>query len=453
MPKMFQPSFAQTTRDQNGMPLQVNPAETKLGKLVHILAAAGQGALAGWGTGNPGAGAAAAREIPFQEAEQRQQLAQQQAQLALTRAQSTMVQTPLGPMTPAMAKAVYPALIGQQGKVQVQSMKGQSAENVEQTRAQSAQAVAGTNKRFQVVPNVGLFDTQNPSGRTEMVPGTEQGIIITPEIAKDHDLPPEFVGKPLSLQNLAAVQRSEMVNTVPVEGAAGPALVNRKTKQVTPLGLGNPGVAVANARPVQVAADPNNPGNVTYAPAGQAMATGAMAPRAAPVQGAVAVTKSAIAGPIGAQIGAFNTALRHADLLQSAAAALGNGDQQTLNKMRNSFKTEFGAAGPITAQTIANAYSREVTKMLSSNHFTDAELASAGGTTDVNRMSPAQMVGVMGAYRALATSKMQVLQQQVQQGQKGQANFPQAVPTHEVYAPDGRTLIGHVVNNKFVPIQ
>jgi len=94
MPKMFQPSFAQTTRDQNGMPLQVNPAETKLGKLVHILAAAGQGALAGWGTGNPGAGAAAAREIPFQEAEQRQQLAQQQAQLALTRAQSTMVQTP-----------------------------------------------------------------------------------------------------------------------------------------------------------------------------------------------------------------------------------------------------------------------------------------------------------------------------------------------------------------------
>jgi hypothetical protein len=74
MPRMFQPSFAQTTRDQNGMPLQVNPAETKLGKLVHILAAAGQGALAGWGQGNPGAGAAMAREVPFQQAQQRQAL-------------------------------------------------------------------------------------------------------------------------------------------------------------------------------------------------------------------------------------------------------------------------------------------------------------------------------------------------------------------------------------------
>ncbi len=419
-PKMVQPSFAQTTTDANGMQLPVNPAQTKLGKLVSILAAAGKGALAGWGTGNPGAGAAAAREIPFQTAEQHQQLAQQQAQLAVTRAQTSMVPTPYGPMPMGMARVIFPSYIKAGATTGAAQIGANSREAVANTAAQSRENVAGIAKRFQVVPNVGLFDTQS----RELVPQTAAGIIITPEIAADHDLPKEFIGKPLSLQNLAAVQRSEMVNTVPVEGAAGPALVNRKTKQVTQLGLGNPGVAVAQARPVQVAADSNNPGNITYQPAGQAMAAGAATPRSAPTQAAVAVTKSAAAGPIGAQIGAFNTALRHADLLQSAAAALQNGDQQTLNKLRNGFKTEFGAAGPITAQTIANAYSREVTKMLSSNHLTDAEIGSAGATTDVSRMSPAQMVGVMGAYRALATSKMQVLQQQVQQGQKGKANFP-----------------------------
>jgi hypothetical protein len=74
LPKFFKPSFSQTMQTPQGLPAQVSPAETKLGKLVHIVAMAGQGALAGWGTGNPAAGADRAREIPIQNAEQRQQL-------------------------------------------------------------------------------------------------------------------------------------------------------------------------------------------------------------------------------------------------------------------------------------------------------------------------------------------------------------------------------------------
>ena len=74
MPKMFKPSFAQTTTTSQGLPAPLSPAQTKLGKLVAILGAAAQGGIAGLGTGNPGAGAAAAREIPFQQAQQRQQL-------------------------------------------------------------------------------------------------------------------------------------------------------------------------------------------------------------------------------------------------------------------------------------------------------------------------------------------------------------------------------------------
>jgi hypothetical protein len=73
-PRFVQPSFSSTTTDANGLQVPVNPAQTKLGKLVSILSAAARGAAAGWGTGNAAAGADRAREIPLQLAAQRQQL-------------------------------------------------------------------------------------------------------------------------------------------------------------------------------------------------------------------------------------------------------------------------------------------------------------------------------------------------------------------------------------------
>ena len=128
-------------------------------------------------------------------------------------------------------------------------------------------------------------------------------------------------------------------------------------------------------------------------------------------------------------------------MLRSAVAALGNKDQTTLNALKNRFKTEFGAAGPINAQAIADAYQREVVGMLSKGHMTDAEISSVGKTLDVGRQSPQQTLGVIDAYRALAQSKMNVRQQGVKQGLKGQANFPAQQPsgaTHIVPGPDGK---------------
>jgi hypothetical protein len=426
LPRFFKPSFSQVAGPgPTGAPQQVNPAETKLGKLVHVLGAAAQGALAGYGQLNPAAGAQAARDIPFQAVERQQQLRLQQAQTALTQSQSQMVQTPYGPMPAGMAKLIFPAMV-----------RAGATTGAAQIKAQSAENVAQTNKRFQVVPNIGLFDTQT----RQLVPNTEQGITITPEIAKDHELPEEFIGKPLTLETLGVLTRGQALENAPVMGAAGPALVNKRTKEITPLGLGSPGVAAAQARPVPVAADPTNPGAITYQSAGQAIGAGSASPQSAPTQAAKAVLKSAVAGPIGNEINANSTAILHADLLLSAANALNNGDQTTLNSLKNRFKNEFGAAGPITAQTVTNAYSREITKMLSSGHMTDAEIASAGGTLDVKRMSPQQMAGVLGAYRALAASKIQMRQQQVERGQQGQPNFPQTGKPNGVPVPTTHTF-------------
>ncbi len=104
--------------------------------------------------------------------------------------------------------------------------------------------------------------------------------------------------------------------------------------------------------------------------------------------------------------------------------ALNNGDQNTLNSLQNRFTNEFGGAGPVTARAISDAYTREVTKMLSSGHLTDSEISTVSKTLDVNRQSQQQSLGVIGAYKALASSKMQQRRDQVEQGMMGKPNFP-----------------------------
>lgn len=125
-----------------------------------------------------------------------------------------------------------------------------------------------------------------------------------------------------------------------------------------------------------------------------------------------AVAKSEVPTAIGNQKVAFNTAIAHADLLQQAAAALKNGDSQTLNGLKNRFKNEFGESGPITAQAIADAYTREVTSVISKGHMTDSEIGTVGKTIDTNRQNIGQIGSVIGAYKALAQSKMDQLQKQ-----------------------------------------
>jgi hypothetical protein len=429
-PQVIKPSPQQAAQ-MGATPGGVNalsPALTKGGKLATLLMSGLQGALAGRAkseetvaatggrrSGGAGMGFEAGYTLPWQRA-------QELAQTQVAQQQAAPVPTPYGALPGWLAKTAYPSIIRGESAQQVQGMKGLSAQQIQAMKGQTAEDVAAKQTRFKAVPNVGLYDTETHT----VVPGTQQGITVTPEIVQDYNLPPEFLGKPMTLAGLSSLEGAQARQTVPVQGAAGPALVNKKTGKTQSLGLGSPGVAAAQAKPLQVAANPENPGDITYAPAGQAMSQGLAAPGSAATQTAKATARAiAPGGKVGEEVNAFSTAIQHADLLRSAVSALNNGDEQTLNSLKNRFKTEFGVAGPITAQAIADAYQREVVGMLSKGHMTDSEVGSVGKTLSVGRQSPEQTLGVIDAYRALAQSKMNVRQQGVQQGMRGKANFPQ----------------------------
>src|SRR5690348_14996477 len=257
----------------------MSPGLTKAGKLAVLMTSGIQGALAGHAaneqatvqsggrrSGGAGMGFEAGYRLPWQRAEMGQQLQQEQAKTQLLQAQSQMVPTPYGQMPAGLAKLMFPAMIRAQGAENVAQTAAGSRENVAQTAAGAKVQAEQIGQRYKAVPGVGLFDTQT---RTVM-PGSQQGILVTPEIQKDYDLPPEFLGKPMKLTDLSSLERAQNQQNVVTQGTAGPALVNKRTAQTTPLNLGSPSMSGI----VPVAADPDNPGNITYAPKTQAVNQG-----------------------------------------------------------------------------------------------------------------------------------------------------------------------------------
>jgi hypothetical protein len=392
MPSMFKPSFGSVAGPgPNGLPQQINPAETKLGKLAHVLTSAASGVMASYGQMTPAGGAQAAREVPFQRAEQAAQLKQQQAQTALTQSQSQMVMTPYGAMPPGIAKIIFGNTINAGAKLGAAQIGATAKENV-----------AGVNNRFKIVPNVGMFDTQSPDGQLEMVPQTQQGIVITPEIAKDHNLPDEFVGKPMSLQNLSAIQSSgpkvssetsssttdlmgnsvtknQRVSAPVVGGTATPAPANsavstllpaKPVAQPTPAVPHSSGAPASNNPAAQLPPDVEQritsskltPQEQQYV-RGLLSYQGQMPSPRARNYAATLATLTALdpnfnagnydairktlmdytpGGTVGRQVLAFNTAMRHMGNLYDAAQALNNGNIQGANKFAKALGIQFG---------------------------------------------------------------------------------------------------------------
>lgn len=393
------------------------PGQNKGEKLLSILSSGLQGALAGRAAqenliaesggrraGGVGTGFEAGYMLPWQRAEAAQKYQLGQAAL-------TPVETPYGTM-PAeyAAKTVLPAFIRAGATEQAANTRAGAQTQAAQIGAGAKVQAAQIGSRFKVIPNVGLFDTQAAGGNGALLPGTSQSITITPAIAADYQLPQQYIGKPMTLQNLASIQRSSMFQNTPEMTASGPILINRRTAKATPV-TGPNGQRYAPqslATPIQVA-DPNNPGQTIMVPRGQA--AGMSGSQSASVQVPKAAMRSEVPTQIGNLTVAFNTAIQHADLLQQALGALDNGDVRVLNSLKNRLKTEFGSSDVTNFTAIANAYNREITSMLSKGHITDAEIASAGGTLPTNA-SPQQILGAIQSYRALAQSKMNMLNQQ-----------------------------------------
>lgn len=416
------PSFSDAARlgAPPGGANALSPGLNKAGKLATLLTSGLQGAMAGRAkseetvaatggrrSGGAGMGFEAGYQLPWQRAGMQQQYEQEQAKTRLLQQQGDVIQTPGGPMPLALAKVFYPAEIRARAAENVQGQKSKTAESIQGQKSETSVDVANINQGIGIPVDQ---STARLAGFPELA-GKSVGKGTWGNINK------ALSAKGYHTQDMGQNGTGENQGMWLMDKAG------ERISQVSPTSLTYQRSAnYAQLRPVQVA-DPNSPGNTKYEAAGTAIAQGAAGPQSASVQVPKAMAKSATSGPIGTQITAFNTALQHADLLQQALGALNNGDVRVLNSLKNKFKTEFGSADVTNLQAITNAYSREITKMLSAGHMTDAEIGSSGATMPTNA-SPQQMLGALQAYRTLATSKMQQLQGQVKAGMQGKPNFP-----------------------------
>ena len=164
--------------------------------------------------------------------------------------------------------------------------------------------------------------------------------------------------------------------------------------------------------------DPANPTQVIAVPYGEAAKRGLHLATGAQYLTMEAMLKASTSGPIANEVVAFSTALQHADLLAQAAVALNNRDNRAWNKVKNELSTQFGDEAPTNFQTIAGAYTREVTKALAAGHVTDTEI-SLNGATIPQEASDEQILGAVNAYKNLMKSKINIRMQQIQAGMSG----------------------------------
>lgn len=145
------------------------------------------------------------------------------------------------------------------------------------------------------------------------------------------------------------------------------------------------------------------------------------------------VLNSAVSGPIGQNLTAFNTAIEHAKQLSSATDALGNGNIVALNKIGNALGYQFGSDKTTNFNVVKNAVSGEISKVFKGGGATDAEIEAVQGPFSAAN-SPAQLKGAINQAISLMNSKRDALKQQVDQGRQAKPNFGQeqsnASPTH-----------------------
>lgn len=414
-PPQLQPSVPQQGSQQD-QPQQ--PQESKGHKLLQILGAGLQGALAGRAaseqavlqsggrrSGGAGLGFEAAYMLPWQRAQEmaKTQMAQQQVQ---------PVPTPYGQLPGWLARQAYPAIIrGDYGNLQAATRAGATLGAAE-TRAGATEQAAST--RANASENVARINQG-------------MGIPVDPTTAQLIGMP-EMAGQPAGRGTWTNINKSLEAMGLRVqdmgENGTGPnqgmwlmdRAGNRKS-QISPNSLTfQRGASFAQNRP-EVVVDPNDPGYAYFTSAANAMRNNLPSPQGAATQATKKEATSEVPTKVGDQKVAFNTALQHADLLQAALNKLNNPNDpsnvRTWNSVKNRFKTEFGSADVTNFQAIAHAYTNEVQKMLSGGHITEGEQQLIGGQLPANA-SPQQIMGALQQYRALAQSKLNMLGQQAQ---------------------------------------
>jgi hypothetical protein len=116
-------------------------------------------------------------------------------------------------------------------------------------------------------------------------------------------------------------------------------------------------------------------------------------------------------GTAATNVTALNTVTDHLDVLQEAAVALGNGDVQVLNTLKNKFQTQIGSPIPTNF---------EQAKRIASNEIARATIGGVGGVTDreeINKLinqaeSPEQLAGAIAQGKRLIAGRLRSLRRQ-----------------------------------------
>jgi hypothetical protein len=185
-----------------------------------------------------------------------------------------------------------------------------------------------------------------------------------------------------------------------------------RIKQVSPNSITfQRGASFAQNRPETVV-DPNDPGYAYYTTAAEAMSQHLPSPQGAGTVAAKTEARSEVPTKVGDLKVAYGTMIAHAQLLRQAAKALNNGDVQALAGLKNQFKNQFGYAGPITSEAIADAYKGEVSNVINKGHITDTGNEKVAHTLDPTHQNYKTLDSVLGAYESLAQSKQDQLVKQ-----------------------------------------
>jgi hypothetical protein len=467
VPKFIQPSFSQAAGPgANGLPQPINPAaETKAGALLHILAAAGQGALAGWGTGNPAAGADRAREIPIHMAQERQQLqtgslanqtsqanlrafplsiAERQAAIEQTLAQTRLATQgaaggqyqldpggagyryqPTGhfgqPVGPGMS-AIPPALL--RPKVKGVTVKGD--DGIPRAATQNLLTGEILDENQQVIPNAQIFEgSMVPKSTTEnqsqdLMGNTTNRKTTTPVLpisggtaASSGQRPVNMVqhsaGGPLRAQaGTAGTARPSVKTNTPAASIAQRPLPPDVEQRLTTSGLGPQEQSYVRGL-LNYQGQLPSPRARNYAPTLATLTSIDPSFNAANYDANKKTFQDYTpGGTVGKQAIAFNTAIAHLDMLDQAATALKNFDTPLLNKITNFVNVQVGNSPVTTFKNIADAVDGEVSKTFKGT-ATEGELARVGAHFD-SSLAPDQIQGNVRSTIGLLNGKMGEMQ-------------------------------------------
>ncbi len=176
---------------------------------------------------------------------------------------------------------------------------------------------------------------------------------------------------------------------------------------------------MANNRPVQVV-DPNNPQNVVYANAKDAM--GQQAPSSIPFQTTKALQQDFTSGTDARTLTAINTAHEHISQLLPLVDALKNGDTRLINQIGNAYAKQTGSPAPASFQLVKTAVLGEIAKTFTGGVATVEEGKQLGDAINAAD-SPDSLKQALNAATHLMGSKLSNLQTQYTQGSQGKPNF------------------------------